>query len=314
MSIRHLVTLGTLAVLASADLASAQTISAIPTAQYGGYPSTFFAACNNMGAWPTVAARTSGLGTFNGDLSSADDATLSTCISNITAAGMTLTIEAAPFQGSTGCGLVDSCYPAIYNTVSRLAGLGLSVSSIRIRMQEPLTVSHQYPWSGNDGDVVNQVVTFLTYLRSDFPGIQVSSVEAFPFISKATLQWWIAALTAASNGAGVAPPDAFEIDHDLNANGWGWPDIAALIGTARSNGWVAGYIFGSPRRPNHTWGSTALSQGGWLQAYNIVPDAYVFESWETDGDPIQTVPEDYSTTYSFTSQINKFIAQGYFPW
>lgn len=152
-----------------AQSVSAQTMSLIPRSVFGGYPTTFFDACNNMSSWPTVGARTSGLGSFTHDIAPADDATLSACIANINSAGMTLTVEAASFQGDApnGCGNVDGCYAVTYNTVSRLISLGMSASQIRIRMQEPLTTSRIYGCGGcSDNDVVNYTVIYLQYLRS----------------------------------------------------------------------------------------------------------------------------------------------------
>jgi hypothetical protein len=294
---------------------SAQTISAIPRATRGySSPYTFFDACNNMSTWPTVGARTSGLGSFWHDIDAADDTTLSTCISNINNAGLTFTLESPTYGGTGGCSLSD-CYAATYNTVSRLISLGMSASQIRVRMQEPLTEAHKNGCGGcNDGDVVNYVVTYLSWLRSDFPGIQVSSIEAFPYISLSNLNWWIAALDAACEGAGVIPPDAFEIDHNMNENApWSWSDISSIISTAHSAGWVAGYIFGSPVIPGRNWQYTANIAGANLRNNGIVPDAYVFESWEAS-DPYDTIPETVTSGYTFMSEVKYFIDHGLFPW
>src|SRR3990170_650582 len=99
----------------------------------------------------------------------------------------------------------------------------MSESQIRVRMQEPLTTAMLHGCGGCSGyDVVNYTVTYLSNLRSDFPGIQVSLVEGYPAIPLTSLNWFIAELDAACDAQGVIPPDTFEIDHDMNASGWSW--------------------------------------------------------------------------------------------
>jgi hypothetical protein len=298
--------------LGAARAASAQWMSQIPRATFGGYPTTFFDACNNMGQWQSVRSVTSYLGSFLGDLWAGDDQTLATCFANMSAAGLQLTIEAAAFQPPPtpgGCGLGADCYNFVAPILTRMRSLG--APAMWIRMQEPLTVGRQYGWAQDD--IVNQTVIFIQALRANFPGIHVVSVEAYPYNSGSLLTWWIPALTNACVAAGVQPPEGFEVDHDLNASGTIWSDVSAIRDQAHAQGWYFGYIFGSPLLSGHNWGQTALTTGTAVWNFGIAPDIYTFESWERNpADPLDTIPED-TTSYTFMSIVRFFRTDGLFP-
>jgi len=224
-------------------------------------------------------------------------------------AGLQLTIEAAAFQPMhDGCGMGVDCYNVLAPLLSRLVSLG--APSIRIRLQEPLTDGRDAGWANDD--IVNQTVTFLWWLRANFT-VQVTSVEAYPHNPASLLNWWIPALTNACNAAGVQPPDSFEVDHDMNASGWSWPQLATIRDEAHSVGWTFGYIFGSPANVGYNWHDNAMHQGSAILSYGIAPDVYTFESWENNGDPWQTIPESQISPYTFMSTVWAFRAAGLFP-
>jgi len=177
-------------------------------------------------------------------------------------------------------------------------------------MQEPLTVGRYAGW-GQD-DIVNQTVIFMSYLRGNYAGVQITSVEAYPYNSASLLNWWMRALTNACVAAGVAPPDQFEVDHDQNAPGWSWSEIPTMRDQAHALGWSFGYIFGSPVPPyQQSWAANAFQQGVGILQYGTSPDIYAFESWEPN-DPLWTIPED-SSDWTFMRTVKSFRSVGYFP-
>jgi hypothetical protein len=287
-------------------VANAQWMSQIPRSTRGLYPFPFLDACDNMNLWQTGLAVTAYLGSFGHDLAAADDASLTTCFSNMRKAGLTLTIETASFQPPPtpgGCGMGVDCYNILAPLLTRLINLG--APTIRIRIQEPLTVA-RYAGRAPE-DAVNETVIFLTRLRANYT-VQVSSIEAYPFNTASLVNWWMSTLKDACVAGGVEPPDAFELDHDRGASGWSWNDVISMLNQAHAIGWDFGYIFGSPVAPAPNWYNSVLSVG----PVGIGFDTYTFESWETS-DPSDTVPETVNTGYTFMSTVRIFRESGYFP-
>jgi len=290
-------------------VANAQWISAVPRSTFGGYPQTFFDACNNLDQWATVKSVTGYLGSFIHDIEVGDDATLAACLQNLNVNGLILTIEAGAFQpGAGGCGTGVGCFNRFAPVATRLQSLGAGV--ILVRLQEPLTIGRMNGWQ--EEDIVNHTVTFMQLVRQSFANIEFTSVEAYPFNSAALLNWWMAALHDTSINAGIPPPNGFEIDHDRNA-GWGTIfEFASMISQAHSLGYTFNYIFGSPVAPNPNWFASAMNQGQELHDFSVHPDIYTFESWENNPpDPWFTIPESADGTFMFT--IKAFRQAGYFP-
>jgi len=149
-----------IAVCAYPLMATAQSINVVPTARHGNYPTTFLDACLNMNSWPNVRSVTSYLGSFDGDLVHASDATLSTCFTNMRNAGLKLSIEVAAFQPSPGCGLGIECFNQLAPKLDHWISLG--VPQMLIRMQEPLTVGRMRGWAFND--IVFQTKDFMQHI------------------------------------------------------------------------------------------------------------------------------------------------------
>lgn len=299
------------ALVLSTRVLAAQTMDLIPRAAFGGYPTQFFQACLNLNSWSTVRSVTEYLGSFDGDLNTADDPTLATCFTNLRNAGLKLSIEAAAFSPGGGCGLASECFASLQPKLQRFRDLG--APSILLRMQEPLTVGRFKGWAFDD--IVWQTADFVRLMRTNFSDIKIASVEAYPYNWDSLLFLWINRLHNESLAMGAQPPEFFELDHDRNAGGWSWSQVASIANAARGWGWGFGYIFGSPKPPNPTWHQAALSMGLGCQLNGIIPDHYTFESWEEDGDPAQTIPETSpgSSGY-FMGTVREFRASGYFPY
>ncbi len=316
---RHRFFIRTIAVVSwllfSVGIAKAQTISAVPGPNgYNNYPAKFLAACQLMEEWPAVLSHTSELGTYFADLKvDTWDDELEDCFYKMNQQGLTLTIEIGSYKPGV-CGGGYGCFSEAEPVLNRLINLG--APPIRLRMDEPLVASRNA--SGNDGDAVNEVVTWLWYMQYYFPSIAISDIEAFPFISALDLQWWMAALASACGTAGVACPDTFEVDHDRSDINWTWSSISAIEGYAHYNNMDFGYILGSPATQTN-WGNTAVDTAWYLDGEGIVPDRYVFQSWES-ADPTSIPDEDayYDLSgplyYTFMSIIKRTIYLGYTPW
>lgn len=298
-------------VLSSASFAQAQWMSLVPRSAAGGYPQAFLEACSNINQWPTVRNVTTYLGSFTADLHQADDPTLAACFTSMRNAGLRLSIEAAAIQPppTPGCGLAPGCFNDLSPLLSRIIALG--APAIQIRLQEPLSTARFYAgWTLPQ--VVSETVGYLQLLHANFPGVEVTLVEAYPYNSAALLRLLITSLHNACINAGVPPPRYFELDHDINAAGWSWSEIPTIRDEARARGWDFAYIFGSPRVPGSTWHSTALVQGNGNQTFGINPDRYVFESWESN-DPLVTVPESQTCCPpSFMGTVKFFMDNGHF--
>ncbi len=299
-----------MSLLIGVPAANAQWISAVPRAQFGGYPQTFFDACNNLSQWSTVKPVTAFLGSFAGDLYSADDATLSACLYTLNTNGLQLTVEAAAFQPAPtpgGCGSGVDCFNWLSPLITRLKDLGAGV--IHIRLQEPLTVGRMAGWQPND--IVNQTVIFMQLIRQSYTNIEFTSVEAYPYNSASLLNWWMVAVRNTCVDVGIPAPTAFEVDHDTNAGGT-FSDLISMRDQAHAVGYSFNYIFGSPVPPGgaENWHTHALNQGAGIWYSAVQPDIYTFESWESS-DPWFTIPEDASGTFTYT--VKTFRQQGFFP-
>jgi hypothetical protein len=287
-------------------VANAQSLSLIPRTTWGSAPVPFLDACLNMDLWPAVGTATSYLGGIINDLSAGDSSSLSTCFSRMQAAGFKLTIEVAPFQPvANGCGTAAECYTWFAPQLANLQSLGAPV--IRLRLQEPLSIGRMAGgWSVED--IEYETATFISLVRSNFTGIEITSVEAYPYNSAALLNEWMSGLTSACQDLGTQPPDQLEIDHDHNAGG-SMTGLASMRLYAHSLGWSFSYIFGSPVYPYPTWASSAMAAGDDLRVAGIVPDLYTFESWE-NSDPWYTVPEFGPSTFMGT--VDSFLYAGDF--
>jgi hypothetical protein len=295
-------------------VASAQSMSLIPRATFGGYPQPFLDACLNMSQWPTSGAVTNSLGSFSGDLAAGDDPSLASCFSNMRAAGLELSIEAAAYQ-PTGCGTGQQCFDSIQPLLNHLRN-DLGAPTIRIRMQEPLTDARQE--GANQGDAINNTVVFMANIRNNYPEMRITSVEAYPYNSASLLTWWIGTLNGVSQSSGVQPPDAFELDHDIRLSGTGsgtWADIGWMQNTARASGWQFNVIFcatiAEPRLDSEFYSAVmerglAYQQAGFTNGI----DNFVIESWE-HATPSQTVSE--WDAYTFMYDAAAFRNAGYFP-
>jgi hypothetical protein len=306
---RLLPLLSIVAVLSTAQTASAQWMSIVPNAQFGHYPTKFLEACMNLSAWPNVLSVTDHLGSFNGDLDAAasqDPSTLAMCFSNMRAAGLKLSIEAAAFQPG-GCGLGSECYGPTAQTLNSVIALGMPSDSIMIRMDEPYDKGVKAGWY--IGDTAYQTASYMQLLRDNYPGISITDIEPYPINSLNSLYAW--QLTLHSQGVAL---DEFEVDHDRNECGgtcWSWSDVASLLSNTHAWGWKFGYIFGSPVPPGGYWTQSALDMGYAMHTNGIVPDHYTFESWETNGDPVSMLPQ--SDNFSFIGGIRYFRDLGFFP-
>lgn len=288
--------------------ADAQWMNQVPRATRG-YPQTFLDACLNLDAWPSVRSVTEYLGSFTHDLDAGDDPSLAACFSNMRAAGLKLSIEAAAFQPGSGCGLGVECFNSQVPLFNRLIALG--APQILIRLQEPLTEGRKGGWALDD--IVFQTTDYVYHIRQNYTDFKVSSVEAYPFNSVHLLHWWIARLHEEARAWGIAPPEYFEVDHDRNACCWSWSDVWILQDSARSFGWGFAYIFGSPVAPGETWHQSALRMGTGCWANEIVPDLYTFESWEPS-DPPRTIPEtEPGQNGVFMGTVRDFRTLGLFP-
>jgi hypothetical protein len=297
--------------LGAGSTANAQELNLIPrlTTQFGGYPQPFLDACNNMDQWPTVASVTTYLGSTLGDLQTIDDSTLSTCFANMLNAGFKLSLEVAPFQPG-GCGDGSGCYNAFSPVLDRLLNLGASVT--RIRFQEPLTYAKQINWSREDA--VNQTVSFMALVRQNYPALPIAftSVEAYPYLSAADLNWWIAALNSVSQGAGIPPPDYFEIDYNPHESGSSWEDIRAIQNQSHATGWKFSFIFiGDECSDDTTCWFGPVAGTAYVVSYALAPlDMFTFESWLRYV-PSRTIPESDSIT--FMGSVRYVRDSGWFP-
>lgn len=288
----------------------AQQMTLVPTAAHGGYPQAFLDVCLNTSEWPTALQYTGALGTISDDIPQADDATLSACFANMRALGFQLTIEVQAFQPG-GCGYGRDCYNNFAPQLARVIADG--APSIRLRLQEPLTDGREYNWPQDD--IVNETVTFMALVQQSFPGIAVTSIEAYPYNSASLLEWWMPALYNACVAAGVQPPDKFELDQEVAY--WNSPytqyDIGVMTNSAHQLGWGFGIImtsvFNPPPPSDVQYYSELLYRGQLYASYGIVPDTYIFESWDP-GHPSAAVPE--TTPYTFTYNVAQFIGCGYF--
>jgi len=300
-----------LLVSAAVGSASAQWMSLIPRAQFGGYPQTFFDACFNMGQWPTAGAVTNSLGSFSADLAAADDSSLASCFSNMRAAGLELSIEITPYD-PTGCGTGQQCFDGVQPLLSHLRN-DLGAPTIRIRMDEPLTKALLH--GANQGDAINNTVIFMGNVRASYPEMRITSIEAYPQNSASLLTWWIQTLTNVSQSTGVQPPDAFELDHDIVWSGTGsntWADVGWIQNAARAWGWQFGVIFCAKvaNPSDEGFFLQVMSRGISYRDANLGLDIFVIESWEHTA-PSATVSE--STPYTFMYDAAQFRSAGYFP-
>jgi hypothetical protein len=305
-----------LSLFGAISVANAQWMNLVPATQ-ANPPQPFLTACFNMNQWPTVKSVTASLGAILSDFAVSDSATLASCFATMSSAGLKLTMEAAPLQPTPqtpgGCGLASDCFwNHVHPQLTRLIGLG--APPIRVRMQEPLTTATYYAqW--NQNDVVNQVLVFLQLMRAYFPSVKVTLIEAYPFNSGPTLNWFMAAVTAGAQSIGIQPPDEFELDWDPYAPGWSYTDIGSMFTQAHSVGWTFAVIFtGGPCggcTDDGIWYAGVMEKGLgiWSEA-GLTLDNYTFESWE-QYIPSQTIPETSQLTFMGT--VEDFRAAGYFP-
>jgi hypothetical protein len=117
--------------------ATGQTLSLIPTMGGGsGIPEPFFAACENMGTWPTVLGNTTYLGITSNGLDSASDQRLASCFQNMNNAGVQLVLEIGVVKVLHGCPTGAGCFEITRVGVQRLIDLGASLGALV--MDEPL--------------------------------------------------------------------------------------------------------------------------------------------------------------------------------
>lgn len=278
----------------------------MPTAVKGRYPNPLFEACLNMNQWPNNLSATRYFGSFGEDVAAADDPTLAACLELLRQQNITFTLEISAIAPVNGCGDAWGCfYNALFPLLQRIRAL--SIVPIQIRMQEPLTKGRMAYWS--DPDIVNNTVTYMALTRDYYPDITFVSVEAYPYNSADSLNWWMRALTVSCTGAGVTPPVGFETDHDAGDGRSRWSDLIRMRDQAHALGWTYGYIFGSPVQVQPNWASNVFYQGMFI-GFN--PDVYTFESWEAY-DPWWMIPEDTSD-WTFMHTIRMFRFDGYFPW
>jgi hypothetical protein len=295
--------------LAAVRSANAQIMNLVPRSAFGNYPQHFLDACLNMNQWPTVKSVANYLGSFADDLDQAPNGTLQTCFQNMQNNGLLLSIEVGAYAPVVnGCGTGADCFWKLKPQLDRVISLG--APGIRIRMDEPLTKGRAA--GQNQNDIVNHTVIFIQLMRAYFPSVAITSIEAYPYNSASLLNWWMTAVRNASNTAGVAPPDEFELDHDPNIL-WSWNDIFSMRNHANSLGWGFAYIFCSQTTNPATdqiWHDQVIGRGNWWYTQGQVPNSFTFESWEQQR-PSQTVPESNSLTFMGT--VKDFRTLGYFP-
>jgi hypothetical protein len=297
--------------------AHAQWMSLIPRSEFGGFPQTFLDACLNMNQWPTPGGVTNSLGSFAGDLGTGanqDPGSMAACFTNMRNAGLELSIEAAALQppGTPGgCGLGQDCFNWLAPILDQLIALG--APQINIRMQEPLTDARNvgYP----DNDAVNQTVIFMQNLRNNYPGIKITSVEAYPYINGTWIRWWMGAINEACANAGIAHPDAIELDHDIVLSGTSndvFNDIQSTQNIAHLYGWQFNVIFCAmvADPSDYNFFTQLLFRGQAYMQHGVIPDNYIIESWEHTS-PTFTVPE--TSPYTFMYDAAQFRLQGFFP-
>src|SRR6185295_15811532 len=110
------------------------------------------------------------------------------------------------------------CYELLESVLNRLIALG--PPPIRIRMDEPLSHTHQLAVDLQRSDLTPQLALdqtndFIRRVRQHFD-VSITSLEAYPYNSAALLSWWMAGIVAGAQANGVRPPDSFELDHDKN--------------------------------------------------------------------------------------------------
>jgi hypothetical protein len=110
-------------------------------------------------------------------------------------------------------------------------------------MQEPLTKGREHNWDPQY--VLDQATVFVQLMRANYPGIQLVSIEAYPYLSASSIQYWIEGLNLQCQSAGVQPPDYFELDHfwSLPYGQWTWGDIRDIQTWAQTYFGGFGVIF-----------------------------------------------------------------------
>ncbi len=124
------------------------------------------------------------------------------------------------------------------------------------------------------------------------------------------------AINEASANAGIAHPEALELDHDIGLSGASnivFNDIQSTQNIAHLYGWQFNVIFCAtgPDPTDYNFYGQLLYRGDAYRAHNLIPDNYIIESWEHTS-PWSTVPE--SSPYTFMYDAAQFRLQGYFPW